>query len=175
MLRLCRPGGGTRGRPPTSTPERSAETVLERIRVRRHSYSPKGVGTQTLRSQTNKRIALMAALMLLAVGWVAFSYQQSLRPPGAASSTATGSDAGKSGRGFRAARRKRQNRSPVRLQGADRRARVLCVLVRRLQCGGSACMEQDIWQAYKAKGVTVVGLAVAERDASPTMWTRLPN
>ena len=30
-------------------------------------------------------------------------------------------------------------------------------------------MEQDVWQAYKAKGVTVLGLAVAERDASPTI------
>ncbi len=26
-------------------------------------------------------------------------------------------------------------------------------------------MEQDVWQAYKAKGVQVLGLAVAERDA----------
>ena len=26
-------------------------------------------------------------------------------------------------------------------------------------------MEQDVWQAYRAKGVQVLGLAVAERDA----------
>ena len=28
-------------------------------------------------------------------------------------------------------------------------------------------MEQEIWQAYKDKGVTVLGLAVSERDPDP--------
>ena len=48
-----------------------------------------------MKTQFNKRIALMTALMLLAVGWVAFSYQQNMRVGGAASSNVAGSEAGK--------------------------------------------------------------------------------
>ena len=35
-----------------------------------------------MKTHINRRIALMTALMLLAVGWVIFSYQQSMRPVG---------------------------------------------------------------------------------------------
>ncbi len=48
-----------------------------------------------MKTRINRRIALMMTLMLLAAGWVVFSYQQSMRPVGGTPASVVRDGAGK--------------------------------------------------------------------------------